>query len=393
METNEASLTMKRNEREYAVDPLFHKRSAIFDSGGAKGLLLNVLSVHNGFQLVFDASDMVDDSVEPVAHAVGGEVESELRKLLQTMLPAHWQDAEICPEFAERKKGSSDALQHLLENEPDFMMDVDGDGDDRDETTYHHHQQQQQQSVGETSNLMTSESRMDAGEDSDEELLVDFGVAPKRPSLTGDNDANATGEPVHEWRYDGGGGDDDDRGDAGDNEFGEAAMLEARLQRIERRELETDNAAQPELEYYEVADGPNAEYTYFNREKLANWSGPEHWKHKNMKAPTASNRFAQEDDEYQDEDGNYVKATTTSKSKGPRKQFRIDFHSPAPSNLEELLAPAGTSMLRILFLCFYRATFHQSAAGAVPKFPKFWPPHSTSAVFPPPSDIDFPLLW
>lgn len=332
METNEASLTMKRNEREYAVDPLFHKRSAIFDSGGAKGLLLNVLSVHNGFQLVFDASDMVDDSAEPVAHAVGGEVESELRKLIQTVLPAHWQDAEICPEYAERKKGSSDALQHLLENEPDFMMDVD-DRDDRDDSTHHH--QPMDLSTATTDAKLTAAAH--EGDDSDEELEVNFGVPLKRSSLTGDTSTTA-GEPVHEWRYDGGG--DDDRGDHNSGEFGDAALLEARLQRIEQREHETDNAGQPELEYYEVADGPNAEYTYFNRDKLANWSGPEHWKHKNMKAPTASKRFAQEDDEYQDEEGNIIKAA--SKSKGPRKQFRIDFHSPAPSNLEELLAPAGT---------------------------------------------------
>lgn len=389
METNEASLTMKRNEREYAVDPLFHKRSAIFDSGGAKGLLLNVLSVHNGFQLVFDASDMVDDSVEPVSHAVGGEVESELRKLLQTVLPAHWQDAEICPEFAERKKGSSDALQHLLENEPDFMMDLDS-RDDRDDTTYHN-----QAPLAESSNVLTSESRMDAQDDSDdEELIVDFGVAPRRSSLTGEGgdanaNANAAGEPVHEWRYDGGGGDNDDRPD---NEFGEAALLEARLQRIEQRELETDNAAQPELEYYEVADGPNAEYTYFNRDKLANWSGPEHWKHKNMKAPTASKRFAQEDDEYQDEDGNYIKAATTTKTKGPRKQFRIDFHSPAPSNLEELLAPAGT-LLHFYLSSAFQWVYSSRLCTVSAKFPKFWPSHLASVLYPLPSASYAFLLW
>lgn len=346
METNEASLTMKRNEREYAVDPLFHKRSAIFDSGGAKGLLLNVLSVHNGFELVFDASDMVDDSVEPVAHSVGGELESELRKLIQTVLPAHWQDAEICPEYAERKKGSSDALHHLLADEPDFMMDVDRN--DGDSGAAHHQGAEMALATGFEQKEGEERGHSD---DEENELVVNFGgVSAKRSSLTGDGEGAssntaagaASEQPMHEWRFDGaGGGDDRDRADGGyDHEFGDAALLDARLARIEQRETETENAGQPELEHYEVADGPNAEYTYFNRDKLANWSGPEHWKHKNMKATSASKRFAQ-DDEYQDEEGNIIKATT-SKSKGPRKQFRIDFHSPAPSNLDELLAPAGT---------------------------------------------------
>lgn len=41
------------------MDPLFKKTSADFDEGGAKGLLLNHLSLDRQGRIVFDASDTV----------------------------------------------------------------------------------------------------------------------------------------------------------------------------------------------------------------------------------------------------------------------------------------------------------------------------------------------
>ena len=42
----------------FTVDPLFNQMSAQFDEGGAKGLLLNSLSVYGGCKLVFDSSEI-----------------------------------------------------------------------------------------------------------------------------------------------------------------------------------------------------------------------------------------------------------------------------------------------------------------------------------------------
>ena len=42
---------------EFSVDPLFKKTSADFDEGGARGLLLNHLSVHESGKIIFDSSD------------------------------------------------------------------------------------------------------------------------------------------------------------------------------------------------------------------------------------------------------------------------------------------------------------------------------------------------
>ncbi|KIW98569.1 uncharacterized protein Z519_00230 [Cladophialophora bantiana CBS 173.52] len=62
-----ASFQGKKLELEFAVDPLFKKASADFDEGGAKGLLLNHLSIDSDGRIVFDSSDDAGDA------ALGGE--------------------------------------------------------------------------------------------------------------------------------------------------------------------------------------------------------------------------------------------------------------------------------------------------------------------------------
>lgn len=57
-----AALQLKKLELEFAVDPLFKKASADFDEGGAKGLLLNHLSIDSEGRIVFDSSDDAGDA-------------------------------------------------------------------------------------------------------------------------------------------------------------------------------------------------------------------------------------------------------------------------------------------------------------------------------------------
>jgi condensin complex subunit 2 len=66
-----ASFQGKKLELEFAVDPLFKKASADFDEGGAKGLLLNHLSIDSEGRIVFDSSDDAGDA------ALGGEKNSQ----------------------------------------------------------------------------------------------------------------------------------------------------------------------------------------------------------------------------------------------------------------------------------------------------------------------------
>ena len=89
LETNLANIDCKELEYQVTTDPLFQKTSAAFDEvtikpaprlaccsatatdmgrapqGGAKGLLLNNLSVYNGCQLVFDSTDAIAPADAP----------------------------------------------------------------------------------------------------------------------------------------------------------------------------------------------------------------------------------------------------------------------------------------------------------------------------------------
>ncbi|KAF2707132.1 barren [Pleomassaria siparia CBS 279.74] len=57
-----AQLQNKKMEMDLVVDPLFKKATADFDEGGAKGLLLNHLSIDSKGRIVFDSSDDVQDA-------------------------------------------------------------------------------------------------------------------------------------------------------------------------------------------------------------------------------------------------------------------------------------------------------------------------------------------
>ncbi|KAG2211295.1 hypothetical protein INT47_006415 [Mucor saturninus] len=52
-----SSIALKKFDLDFAVDPLFKKTSADFDEGGARGLLLNHLSIDQHCKIIFDASD------------------------------------------------------------------------------------------------------------------------------------------------------------------------------------------------------------------------------------------------------------------------------------------------------------------------------------------------
>ncbi|TKA54562.1 hypothetical protein B0A55_13302, partial [Friedmanniomyces simplex] len=59
--TSFEQLRLKKMELEFSVDPLFKKAAADFDEGGAKGLLMNHLSIDGTGRIVFDSSDDVQE--------------------------------------------------------------------------------------------------------------------------------------------------------------------------------------------------------------------------------------------------------------------------------------------------------------------------------------------
>lgn len=58
------ALNVKKFDVAFTVDPLYHQTSAQFDEGGAKGLLLNTLSVYNDCRIVFDSWDVPGKSMK-----------------------------------------------------------------------------------------------------------------------------------------------------------------------------------------------------------------------------------------------------------------------------------------------------------------------------------------
>ncbi|OAL27222.1 hypothetical protein AYO20_09820 [Fonsecaea nubica] len=83
-----ASFQGKKLELEFAVDPLFKKASADFDEGGAKGLLLNHLSIDSDGRIVFDSSDDAGDA------ALGGDKENTPQETEQQEPSHSTQDEE-----------------------------------------------------------------------------------------------------------------------------------------------------------------------------------------------------------------------------------------------------------------------------------------------------------
>jgi condensin complex subunit 2 len=63
LEKDISNLDLKKLDIEFTVDPLFRKTSADFDEGGARGLLLNHLSISSNGQIIFDAGDMSVDAL------------------------------------------------------------------------------------------------------------------------------------------------------------------------------------------------------------------------------------------------------------------------------------------------------------------------------------------
>ncbi|RMZ78234.1 hypothetical protein DV738_g4062, partial [Chaetothyriales sp. CBS 135597] len=112
-----ASLQLKKLELEFAVDPLFKKASADFDEGGAKGLLLNHLSIDSEGRIVFDSSDDAAAHSSTSTEALsaeeareGEDVDVDLASLAARFFPdlSILDSQDICPSMKTFTLGSAD---------------------------------------------------------------------------------------------------------------------------------------------------------------------------------------------------------------------------------------------------------------------------------------------
>ncbi|KAJ9602355.1 hypothetical protein H2200_013210 [Cladophialophora chaetospira] len=99
-----ASFQGKKLDLEFAVDPLFKKASADFDEGGAKGLLLNHLSIDSDGRIVFDSSDDAGDAALAAEKSNDGN---------------HDEETEAQPKDVETSEG-----EHASPDDEDVEIDL-----------------------------------------------------------------------------------------------------------------------------------------------------------------------------------------------------------------------------------------------------------------------------
>ncbi|EAS28748.3 condensin complex component cnd2 [Coccidioides immitis RS] len=276
-----ASIQLKKFELEFAVDPLFKKASADFDEGGAKGLLLNHLSIDSRGRIVFDSSDDVDDAAaagedreqttEPegsksptprlqTANSMDEIVEIDLGPLANKFFPDLdiLAEQDICPSLKNLDFGDESATLDIpfLRAPEDWRQD----------------NPQPEQGLREASGIML-----------DDDIAIGFD----------DDDGTVSGFDIGE--------------DAGFGEGGEAwareAALEPMLQvhRVDAGDGDNNDTLGGVLDYTE--DDPykislshqpaNRDHenilSYFDNALRKDWAGPEHWKIRRIKETAASN--------------------------------------------------------------------------------------------------------
>ncbi|KAL9541522.1 hypothetical protein MBANPS3_009078 [Mucor bainieri] len=112
-----STLAVKKFDLDFTVDPLFKKTSADFDEGGARGLLLNHLSLDQNCKIIFDASDAT----------VEGELEDASNEQVITSIE-HIQPEEHVDSNDEQEEDDTSS------SSSSSSEDEDEDGNDDKET-------------------------------------------------------------------------------------------------------------------------------------------------------------------------------------------------------------------------------------------------------------------
>ncbi|CAO1602084.1 hypothetical protein XANCAGTX0491_005716 [Xanthoria calcicola] len=306
-----ASLQLKKFELEFSVDPLFKKASADFDEGGAKGLLLNHLSIDSEGRIVFDSSDDADvvpadmeeaESEEPKEQVPLENVSSikpvipevDLTILASLFFPdlSQLEDHDICPSMKTFDLGDPSSSCDI----PFLKSSEDG----RQENSA---VQDHGPALADQTGIVLDEDNA-AGFGDDDGLLGGFGLAADTGFGEGGEAwaKSAATEPQltkHDGEYQGmeEGGEIDDHG--------------VRFDPKANTNTVTLHQNNNDVNHEDIM-------SYFDNALKKNWAGPEHWRIrriKNSSKPTGS-------------------APAKRKEKAP---FEIDFLSPLDPSIAELI--------------------------------------------------------
>ena len=109
--------TTKQVDETNVVDPLFQKTSALFDEGGASGLLLNNLSVHRGCNICFDSEEVPEYRDALSSDSAEGPLEGatvDLSSMEHILNAAHRQAATPGVRITPSVRVVEDLLQGLV---------------------------------------------------------------------------------------------------------------------------------------------------------------------------------------------------------------------------------------------------------------------------------------
>jgi len=247
-------------ELEFSVDPLFKKASADFDEGGAKGLLLNHLTVDSEGRIAFDsaegaqdAGDITADQEEQEKPLPEPEADIDIVSLAQRFFPdfTKLDGQDICPSLKSFELGGSDNSLNI----PFLKMSDDW--------------------------KQSQASRTEQGEEEDNEGYP-------TPPYDDDDDAGMGGFDVI--------------ADVGFGEGGEAwakeAAVDTRLGVHDDNDMPgmVDGGEGLEVGGYEASGGQYVVklsqgkdvdqeniLSYFDQALQKNWAGPEHWRIRKVK--------------------------------------------------------------------------------------------------------------
>ncbi|KAH0566115.1 hypothetical protein GP486_000476 [Trichoglossum hirsutum] len=325
-----ATLQLKKFELEFSVDPLFKKASADFDEGGAKGLLLNHLSIDAQGRIVFDSSDDARDGNEKAEQRMrssnrGSDVAEDGERSVGAYDDGEGKEAET-----QEEEGAEIDITSLGAK---FFPELN---------------------CLDTKDICPSLKNFDLG-DLARSLDIPFLKAPedwRQERNRSDHVADQSGifldgdNPL--------GFDDDDDGalggfdippDTGFGEGGEAwakgADIEPQVRFTSDNNIENEDGIGEEGQDIGAFDARSGNYivslnqgkeggghedvlNYFDQALSKNWAGPEHWRIRRIK--------------------DVAKSSPSTRTRKEKEPFEIDFSSPLNSALAEVIyTPAATS--------------------------------------------------
>lgn len=317
-----AQLQLKKMEVEFSVDPLFKKASADFDEGGAKGLLLNHLTIDAEGRIVFDSSDDADEKAESEEF----EHETERRSTEDGQAP----DPDSKPTSSDSEDGEIDIDALGQRFFPDLLRLDEED-------------------------ICPSLKTFELGGASDALDIPFLKASDDWKKDDSSEKADSAVDGVDNGQTAGGMDDDDDDGafggfdvaaDVGFGEGGEAWAREAAIETQPRVHAEGYENGMSDGQHDEGQQGvgsfdPNSNQygvhlskdkdfdrenvlSYFDQALQKNWAGPEHWRIRRIKDATKP-------------------AAPTSKRK-EKEPFEIDFAAPMTQSMaNSIFTPAATN--------------------------------------------------